>query len=271
MKFLSNSIKILVLLVCATLSLHAQVPERPEPQRLYNNLSKEFPDFLSQSEAAALEEKLEQFSNTTSNQICVVIVDDLGGTDAGSFATELGQKWGVGKADKDNGVVVLVKPTKSDGGRDLFIAVGYGLEGAIPDLATKRIRENEIQPLLKEGRYYDALDQGCNTLMKLAQGEINVKDYTRGQKAVKGGALTIIVIIIVVILFLRNMFGGGKGGRTMSSAGEAFFWGSMLGNSMGRRSGGWSGGSSWGGGSSGGGWGGFGGGGFGGGGSGGKW
>ena len=113
MKFLSNSIKYIVLFVCVSFSLQAQVPDRPEPQRLYNNLSEEFPDFLSQSEAAALEEKLEQFSNNTSNQICVVIVDDLGGTDAGSFATELGQKWGVGKADKDNGVVVLVKVTVS--------------------------------------------------------------------------------------------------------------------------------------------------------------
>lgn len=270
MKFLSSNSILSLLFVCITNLALSQVPDRPSPARLYNNLSSEFPDFLSQSEAAALEEKLEVFSNESSNQICVVIVDDLGGTDAASFATELGQKWGVGKADKDNGIVVLVKPTGSAGGRDLFIAVGYGLEGAIPDLATKRIRENEMQPLLKEGRYYDALDAGCTTLMKLAQGEINVKDYTRRSRSTGNGSVAAIIIIVVVILILRNMFGGGKGGRTMSSAGEAFFWGSMLGNSMGRRSSGWGGGSSWGGGS-GGGWGGFGGGGFGGGGSGGKW
>ncbi len=66
--------------------VNSQVAERPSPPRLYNNLSKEFPNFLSSSEAAQLEEKLEQFSNETSNQICIVIVDDLNGYDASEYA-----------------------------------------------------------------------------------------------------------------------------------------------------------------------------------------
>lgn len=261
----------LLVLVLGSLSLHAQVPTRPSPERLYNNLSREFPDFLTQQEAQAIEQKLEDFSNETSNQICVVIVDDLNGYDANGFATELGQEWGVGKANKNNGVVILIKPTKTDGGRDLAIAVGYGLEGAIPDLATKRIREDEMQPRLKQGDYYGAIDAGVDLIMKLAKSEISVKDYTR-KKEKGSGLLAAVIIIIVVIVLLRNMFGGGKGGRTMSGIGEAFFWGSMMNNSFGRgRSSGWgSGGSSWGGGG-GGGWGGFGGGSFGGGGSSGKW
>src|SRR4051812_45321312 len=118
--------KLFSLLCLLCLSLSSQVPPRPEPARLYNNLSAVYPDFLSADEAARLEDKLEVFSNETSNQICVVIVDDLGGMDASSFAFELGTKWGVGKKDKDNGVVVLVKPTGGAGQRDLFIAVGYG-------------------------------------------------------------------------------------------------------------------------------------------------
>lgn len=243
----------------------AQVPDRPSPPRLYNNFSKAFPDFLGAEEAAQLEEKLEVFSNETSNQICVVIVDDLAGMDASSFAIELGQTWGIGQKGRNNGVVVLVKPTKEDGGRQLFISVGYGLEGAIPDLATARIRENEIQPLLKQGRYYEALDNGTSTLMKLAKGEIDVKNYTRGQK--KGNSLLAILVIIgFVLIFLRSMFGGGKGGGTLSGTGRALFWGSLLGSGFGGGHGG--GGRSSGGG---GGFGGFGGGSFGGGGSGGSW
>lgn len=92
---------------------------------------------MNSSEAAQLEEKLEVFSNETSNQICVVIVDDLNGMDAADYAFKIGNTWGVGKADKDNGIVILIKPTSTDGGRSLFIATGKGLEGAIPDLATK--------------------------------------------------------------------------------------------------------------------------------------
>jgi uncharacterized protein len=240
----------------------AQVPPRPEPPKLYNNLSKEFPAFLSVPEAARLEEKLEVFSNETSNQICVVVVDDLNGTDASDFSFKLGNEWGVGKKGFNNGMVVLVKPTGGAGGRDLFIATGYGLEGAIPDLMTKRIME-EMYPYLKEGRNFEALDHGTDLLIKLAKGEINQKDYTRSNSGRRRLPVLPFIIVLIIVLALRNRFRGGGGGRTFSSGGRSIFWGGGLG--------GFGGGRGWGGGSSGGGWGGFGGGGFGGGGSGGKW
>ena len=221
-----------------------------------------------------MEEKLEVFANETSNQICLVVVDDLTGYDASDYSFRLGNQWGVGKKDMNNGIVVLVKPTGKEGGRDLFIAVGYGLEGAIPDLATKRIRDNEMQPLLKEGRYYEALDKGTDVLMKLAKGEINVQDYTRAAKHghSERSPMSLIIIVIVVLIILRSMFRGGGGGSTLSRAGRSIFWGSMLGGGFGRGSGGgWGSGGGGFGGGGGGGWGGFGGGSFGGGGSGGKW
>ncbi len=176
---------------------------------------------------------------------------------------KIGNQWGVGKADKDNGIVILVKPTESNGGRDLFIATGQGLEGAIPDLATKKIRDKEITPYLKSGDYYKALDNGTDVLMKLAKGEINVQDYTRSSRGGRKGMPVILIIVVIIAVILKNLFGGGGGGRTFSRGGSTLFWGSMLGG----------GGFGGGGGSSsgGGGWGGFGGGSFGGGGSGGKW
>ncbi|RME19131.1 MAG: TPM domain-containing protein, partial [Bacteroidetes bacterium] len=156
--------------------LLSQIPEKPYPPRLYNNFSKEFPHFLSPDEARLIEQKLEQFSRETSNQIAVVVVDDFGGYTAAEYATLLGEKWGVGKKNKNNGIVVLIKPTGKAGERELFIAVGLGLEGAIPDLATKKIRENIMQPLFAEGKFYEGLDKGLDALMKLAKGEISEKD-----------------------------------------------------------------------------------------------
>lgn len=246
------------------LAAPAQIPERPEPPRLYNNLSKEFPEFLSNEQAVTLENKLEQFSNETSNQICVVIVDDLNGTDASSFAFQLGNEWKVGKQKFNNGVVILIKPTGGAGGRDLFIAVGYGLEGAIPDLATKRIREEQMYPYLKSGDYFTALDKGTDVLMQLAKGEIDVKDYTRYNTNEIGKPKTALIILIIIIVLLIIIFRGkGGGGYTYSRGGRNLFWGGGFGGFGGRGFGGGS--------SSGGGWGGFGGGSFGGGGSGGKW
>lgn len=231
----------------------AQVAPRPSPPKLYNNLSQEFPEFLNADEAAAIEQKLETFSRETSNQICVVVVDDLNGMDASSYAIELGNTWGVGKKDFNNGIVILIKPTGGQGGRDLFIAIGYGLEGAIPDLATKRIREEEMYPYFKSGNNYTAIDNAVTKLSELAKGEINVKDYA---KQSSDSWLKTIIIIIIIIVVVSRMFGGG-GGRTYGRGG---YYG-----------GGWGGGFGGGRSSGGGGFGGFGGGSFGGGGSGGKW
>ena len=194
-----------------------------------------------------------------------MITDDLGGTDASTYAFDIGNKWGVGQKGFDNGVVIVVKPTGGAGGRDLFIATGYGLEGAIPDLMTKRVREDHMYPYLKEGRNYEALDAGVTALMQMAKGEYNVKDQRPRKGEKKGFAPVIIIIIIVIILILRNFFGGG-GGFTYSKRGRSIFWGGGFGGF----GGGFGGGRGFGGGG-GGGFGGFGGGGFGGGGSGGKW
>jgi uncharacterized protein len=242
--------------------VYSQIAQRPSPQRLYNNLSNEFPDFLNSQQAAQFEEKLEQFSNQTSNQICVVVVDDLNGLDAADYATKIINEWGVGKKESNNGIVILVKPTGGAGGRDLFIAIGYGLEGAIPDITTKHIRENEMYPYLKSGDNFTALDKATDVLMKLAKGEINKEDYLRqnsNDQEIKPG--TIIIIIIIVIIFILKGFFGGGGGNTYSGRGRTTYWGGGFGG------GGFGGGSSGGGG----GFGGFGGGSSGGGGSGGSW
>jgi len=244
----------LVLLFCSLID-QAQVAERPWPQRLVNNLSKQVPDFLSVSEQKRLEDTLDAFSRNTSNQICIVIVDDLNGMEPAQYATEIGTSWKVGQKDFNNGIVILVKPNT----HDLFIAVGYGLEGAITDLQTKHIRENEMNPYFKEGKNYEGLYRGCKALMLAAKGEYNVKS--------KGGSGLIawmkehpILSILIGIAILWFLFSRSKGG------GGTFTSGGYRGYGGGFGGGGWSSG-----GSSGGGFGGFGGGSFGGGGSGGKW
>lgn len=232
-------------IICLTLVMQAQVPPRPVPQRLYNNLSKEQPKFLDTTEAEALEEKLEEFSRQTSNQISVVVVDDLNGMEPADFATAIGNTWGVGKKGFNNGVVILIKPTGKAGQRDLFIATGYGLEGAIPDLATKRIREEEMNPFLQAGLNYAALDGATDVLMKLAKGEINQKDYAPDTEKNKRIAFIAIAVIVLVQL-LRYIILGSSSSSSSSK---------RISGSRGGRSG----------------WSGYGGGSFGGGGSGGKW
>ena len=268
---LQKYFSLLLILLCLSPASFGQkpgIPPAPNPPRLVNNLSREFPDFLSDEEESQLEQKLEKFANETSNQIVIVIVDDLAGYEPWEFATEVGESWKIGQKKAENGIVILIKPTGGKGQRKYFIAVGKGLEGAIPDLTSRRIEETELVPNFQSGHFYDGLNQTTDVLMSIAKGEYNSDEY--GAKTKKTGeAFKVIFVLMIIIVFVAFIYrrGGGKGkgggrGFTMGSGG---IWLGGLG-SMGGRSGG-----GFGGGSSGGGFGGFGGGGFGGGGSGGSW
>ena len=159
------------------------LPARPKPEKLINNLSKEFPNFLKTEEAAALEEKLRKFNLESSNQICILIIDSLSGLDENDFSTQLFNKWGIGQGDKDNGLLILIKPSQKEGGRKVYINVGYGLEASVTDLAAKQVIEKIIIPNFKAGNIYQALDEATTVLMKQAQGEFNDKLTTKTNKS----------------------------------------------------------------------------------------
>lgn len=248
-------------------SVIAQIVSPQSPERLVNNFSKEFPDFLSDAEVQLLEDSLVAFDYATSNQICIVIVDDLNGMEAAQYATQLGNEWKIGQKEFDNGVVILVKPTGGPGERDLFIAVGYGLEGAITDLQTKDIREQQIEPYFQAGNNYEGLWNGCKALMLAAKGEYVVSSESGGQVSSKEMRVVGFIFFGLFVLFgagvwlLIKKTGGmvtlDRNGQKTSDR----WWSGVS----------FSGGSFGGGGSGGGGFRGGGGGSFGGGGSGGKW
>jgi len=241
------------------------IPSPPNPKKLVNNLSKEFPNFLSSSESFLLEEKLVKFFDSTSNQIAVVIVDNLAGFEPWEFATRIGDEWGIRQKDIDNGIVILIKPTGGKTERKTFIAIGKGLEGAIPDATTKLILERELISNFKKGQFYEGLDRTTDVLMSLAKGEYNSKEYNKKKKSNKGLVKAIMILVFIFIFFIiRFKNGGNGGGDGLTMGAGAMYFGSRGGRGFG---------GGFGGGSSGGGFGGFGGGagGFGGGGAGGSW
>ncbi|MFZ0471435.1 MAG: TPM domain-containing protein, partial [Bacteroidales bacterium] len=141
------SLILLTALLFFPLSLGAQtLLPRPDPPRLVND----FAGVLSSSELQSLENKLVAFNDSTSNQIAVVIVNDLQGYDKSEFAYKVAKDWGVGQADFNNGLLVLVKTKTDESLGQIFIATGYGLEGAIPDLACADIIDREMVPHFRE-------------------------------------------------------------------------------------------------------------------------
>lgn len=247
--------------------VNAQVPERPSPPKLVNDLA----DILSPEEERTLENKLVALDDSTGNQIAILTITDLKDYQPWEFGHMVIEQWGIGQKDKNNGVVILVKPkTPSENGQ-LHISVGYGLEGAIPDAVANQISDNEMIPYFKQNRYFDGINHGTDILGSLASGEYSAADYQK--KAKDKGFPISPVFIILLIVFILSFFNRGK--KKHKSIGHGIpnlaWW--LLASQMGKRhSGSWGdfrgGSGSFGGG---GGFGGFGGGSSGGGGAGGSW
>jgi uncharacterized protein len=253
------------ILISLTLSSQG-IPDRPNPPRLVND----FAGLLTQNEIETLETRLVNFNTGSSTQIAIVIIKDLGNYDAGQFAFEIGQKWGVGQKGKNNGIVVLVKPKTPESSGQAYISVAYGLEDTLTDALAKRIVETVMIPRFKENNYFDGINNTVTALIEVTKGKYKAdKNPDENISPAKGKFITFIVVFIIFMLIsvLGNKNKSNRhtiGGRQSNLP----FWllmGGMMGSS--NKSGG-----SWGGFSSGSGsFGGFGGGSFGGGGAGGSW
>ena len=252
----------LVLAIGAFAQDASDIPPRPNPPRLVNDLA----NMLRPEEVQALEQKLENYNDTTSTQIAIVTVTSLGPYEVADFAYRIGETWGVGGKGKNNGILILVSKNE----RKVNISTGYGLEAVVPDALAKRIIEQIIKPAFKRNDYYGGFNSATDQLILLASGQYKAepKDYGNGGSS----SVMFWVIIGVLILFiLAQMFkgGGGRRGGGMRTLMNPYGGFGTFGDfSSGRGGfGGWGGGS----GGGGGGFGGFGGGSFGGGGASGDW
>ena len=247
---------------------------------------------LSADQVADLERSLAAFEARKGSQIAVLMVPTTRPEEIAQYAIRVADQWKVGRKKVDDGLIVVV--AKND--HKLRIEVGYGLEGAIPDVVARRVIRETIAPHFVEGDFYGGLKAGTDQLMKLVDGEKLPPPHERGaQRPGEGPDLqSLFVILLVVIVVAGGILtkvlgrffgsaatGGVAGFVALAIAGTmiaavvagvlAFFLSLMLGSVggalAGGRRGGWGGGP-WIGGGSGGSWGGGGGGSWGGGGGG---
>jgi uncharacterized protein len=244
-------------LLVASLATRAQdVPAKPNPPTRVND----FAHVLTGDQISTLEQKLVAFNDSTSSDIVVVTINDIGSGSIDEYATKILNTWGVGEKKSDNGIVILADIKN----RQVFIAVGTGLQGAIPDVTAKAIIENEIVPNFKGGgsdNYYRGFDQATDALIKAAAGEYKAPDgYADGRHPSRSrggngiGLFVLIIIVVIVISIFRRGGGRGGGGGLFGGSGLLpFFLGTMVGRGFGG-GGGWGsgGGGGWGGGGGGG-------------------
>ena len=216
-----------------TAQAEEDIARKPVPD--YIGLVNDFAGVLTTEENTALERNLRAYEDSTSTQIVVVLEKTLNGRDQYDRSMDFAKQWGVGQKDKNNGVVIYLAIDD----RKLSIRTASATEGALTDGETGEIRRKIMQPLLKQGKYFDALDSGTRAVMLALAGEF--KSDGKGKNDDAPGWIMIAVVLLIILL----MSAFGKRGRSRGYGGMGpYFWGGGFGSGFG---GGSSSGSSWGG------------------------
>ena len=203
-----------MMLVVASFTAHAELVSIPVLKTRVTDLTQT----LMPEQHAQLEAKLTAFEQLKGSQIAVLIVPSTQPEDIAQFSIRVVDAWKLGRAKQDDGVLVVV--AKND--RKMRIEVGYGLEGAIPDLIAKRIISEVMAPSFKQGDYYGGINNAVDTLIGLVSGE-----QLPAPAAKAGGGQNFESMLPVLI------FGGLILGGVLRAMFGSFFGGTLTGGAIG--------------------------------------
>jgi len=201
----------------------------PKPAGYFND----YAGVVSKEAAHRFNEQLAQFERETSDQVVVAVFPKMQ-TDSSieDYTQRVAQSWGVGQKDKRNGVVLFVFVED----RKMFIQVGYGLEGALPDITAFDITEYHIKPHFRNGDYEGGLATGIDLICKAIRGEYKGSGKTVAEQHGKASApsflfFIIFIIVLLVISSVMRRFGGygyssGRGGPIFFPTGGSGGWSS---------------------------------------------
>src|SRR6478735_1287617 len=244
------------LIFIALLAINSRAAEviPPKPDRYFND----YAGVVSKEAASRFNEQLARFERETSDQVVVAVFPKMqSDSDIADYTQRVAQAWGVGQKERRNGVVLFVFIQD----RKMFIQVGYGLEGALPDATAFDITERRIKPLFRTGNYDAGLATGIDLICKAIRGEYKGSGKTGAEGKGGGvfGLLPFIIFIIVLIIISRVFRKLGGYGYSSRRGGPVFIpsgggWSSGGGGSGGGFSGFGGGGGSFGGGGAGSSW-----------------
>ncbi len=206
---------------------------------------------LSPVQRRSLESLLSRFEASTTNQVAVLIIPSLEDESLEDFSMRVAEKWRLGQKGRDNGVLLLIAVKD----RKARIEVGYGLEGALPDIVAGRILRNLLFPAFREGDYYGGIQAALVAILQKTGGEFVATGVegrsTRARRSKAGATGLLLPLIFFLLVFSRfgrffllgSFLGGGMwgGGRGFGGGGGGFggFSGGGGGFGGGGASGGW--------------------------------
>lgn len=199
----------LYLLFTIALLSGQELPKPMQPERLVND----FAGIFSTEQRDDLEQMLRAYNDSTSTQIYIVVVSDLQGYAVSDYATRLGQEWGIGQKEKDNGVLILLKPRIGNERGQVFIATGYGVEHILNDGRVGRIIDNYMIPYLQDGDYYTASKKAVEVIIQYLSGEFSADEESPSVWSFIGSILFFAVILYIIYKLTKNNNGGGNWGN----------------------------------------------------------
>jgi uncharacterized protein len=218
----AKKVALLVAAFFALLGTNSQGAEviPPKPDRYFND----YADVVSKSAAQRFNEELAQFERDTSDQVVVAIFPKMqSDSDIADYTQRVAQAWGIGQKERRNGVALFVFVQD----RKMFIQVGYGLEGALPDITAFDITEYRMKPLFRNGDYEGGLAAGIDSIFKAIRGEYKGSGKTVAERNRRGGGapsfLFFIIFLIALIVISRIMRRLGGYGYSSRRGGPIFF------------------------------------------------
>jgi uncharacterized protein len=250
-----------ILVLLSGFRLFAQEVIPPAPAAYFND----YAHAVSAATAAQLNKTLEDFERQSSEQIVVAVFPKMqSDSSVEDYTVRVARSWQAGQKDKNNGAVLFVFVQD----HKLFLQVGYGLEGVLPDALCKRIIDEQISPRFKAGDFDGGLTAGVQAILAATKGEYKGTGTTVAEHVSHNGELGDLLFLVFCVLFLivfagsiiQNMKSTQYTSRGMTRA----FVGGWIGGGFGGGGGGGSfggggggfsgGGGSFGGGGAGGGW-----------------
>ena len=181
---------------------------------------------LSSSEVSSLDKTLRDFEARKGSQVAVLIVPTTQPETIEQYSIRVAEAWKIGRKKIDDGAILVV--AKED--RKLRIEVGYGLEGALTDVTSKRIIDEVITPKFRSGDFAGGITDGVDRILRVIDGEPLPAPVQRPQNS--SGLFSdidpfnpfLIVLVIVVGGLMRGMFGRLFGSLATGGVVAALFW-----------------------------------------------
>ena len=205
-RFRESVLTLLLCIVSITAVAQYTIPEKPRkanPEAVYDYIG-----LLSEGQKNALERKLIKYSDTTSTQIVVAVISSSNGEGLDMLGAKWGYEWGIGQADEDNGIFILL--AKDD--RKIDINTGYGIESIISDRDAEQIINRIMIPQFKKGNFYAGLDQGTDAIFQGLQGNFTGTRPNESGFPIQPILMFIFFVIILIIISRNNHRGGGRDG-----------------------------------------------------------